>query len=80
MSDLIARLRNVDLLDDFARLEAADEIERLRRPWRNVDATDWEYIMDALGDRPLGGDRFWKAVLTEMRGALTPNYQQDATE
>lgn len=30
MSDLLTRLRNTDLMDDHARLEAADEIERLR--------------------------------------------------
>ena len=40
----------------------------LRAPWRAVDAMDWEYIMSALGDG--GRDRFWKAVLAEMRAAL----------
>lgn len=44
------------------------EIERLRDPFRAVDAQDWEFVMGALPDG--GRGRFWKAVLTEMRAAL----------
>lgn len=49
-----------------------ERIERhartLRSPFRNVDDKDWAWIMDWLGDGAHG--KFWKDVLTEMRGAL----------
>jgi hypothetical protein len=45
-----------------------NDIAALRRPWRAVDDQDWNYIMSVIGDG--GRDRFWKAVLTEMRTAL----------
>ncbi len=49
--------------------EAANEIERLRHPWRAVDNQDWDYLLKtALGYG--GRDKFWRAVLTEMRAAL----------
>jgi len=50
---------------------AANEIERLRTPFRSVDNQDWEYLLNehALGDG--GRDRFWKTVLREMRDALS---------
>ena len=50
--------------------ELVKDNERLRAPWRAVDAVDWDYVMGSLGHG--GRDRFWKEVLTEMRRALEP--------
>lgn len=44
------------------------ENERLRKPWRAVDAHDWQYIASVIPDG--GRGRFWKSVLSEMRIAL----------
>lgn len=38
INELVRRLRNVDLLDDYARAEAADLIERLRDALRGMVA------------------------------------------
>lgn len=47
------------------------EIERLRRPWSAVVDTDWDFILNkTIGYG--GHERFWRAVLTEMREALPP--------
>lgn len=67
----LRKIQDDERVDFHARGYAefgADEIERLRRPYRAVDAEDWKYIMDALGDG--GRGRFWKAVLIEVRAAL----------
>jgi len=48
--------------------EAASEIERLRRPFRNADKRDWDLLFRMLPDSGYG--RFWKAVLIEMKHAL----------
>lgn len=48
---------------------AAAEIERLRHPFRNADRMDWDHLFRMLPDS--GHGRFWKAVLMEMRDALT---------
>lgn len=48
--------------------EAADEIDRLRHPFRNADALDWEHLFKMLPDS--GHGRFWKEVLTEAKAAL----------
>lgn len=40
----------------------------LRSPFRNVDHKDWAWMMERLGDG--GHGKFWKDVMTEMRGAL----------
>jgi hypothetical protein len=62
-----------DAADEIDRLsrqlaEAQGEVERLRLPWRAVDGMDWEYIFSSIGYG--GRDRFWRAVLTEMRANL----------
>lgn len=44
-------------------------IMQLRNPWRAVDGQDWDYLFSVIPDG--GRGRFWKAVLTEMRTALT---------
>lgn len=49
--------------------EKAAEIDRLRAPWRAVDDQDWDYILGAIGHG--GRDQFWRAVLIEMRAALS---------
>jgi hypothetical protein len=49
-------------------LIAADEIERLRLPFRAADNEDWAFLMERLGDG--GRGRFWKAVFTEFRAAM----------
>lgn len=54
------------------------EIERLRDPFRAVDAQDWEFVMGALPDG--GRGRFWKAVLGEMRAALEQGASVSKTE
>jgi hypothetical protein len=51
--------------------EAAAEIDRLRRPFRAVDAQDWQYIASIIPDG--GRGRFWKSVLAEIRVALETN-------
>jgi hypothetical protein len=53
--------------DRVSALEA--EIERLQHPWRAVDDQDWNYVLAALNDS--GRGRFWKAVLRQMRTALS---------
>lgn len=50
---------------------AADEIERLRRPFRHADALDWAFLMQLLPDT--GQGKFWKEVLREARVALQSN-------
>lgn len=47
--------------------EAADEIERLRRPFRHADKLDWMRLFDMLGDGGYG--KFWKEVFREARDA-----------
>ena len=48
--------------------QARAEIERLRFPWRNVDALDWAHMDRFL---PMSGHgQFWRSVLAEMRAAL----------
>lgn len=51
-------------------IAAATEIEKLRLPFRAVDAEDWAFLMERLGDG--GRGRFWKSVFAELRAALTP--------
>lgn len=83
MSDIVERLRfdAARCEADFSRgiatniVEAADEIERLRDPYRAVDDEDWQFIMSKLGNG--GRGRFWKAVLTEVRGALEPKENRE---
>lgn len=48
---------------------AIDDAISLRHPWRAVDGQDWEYLFSKLGYG--GRDKFWRAVLSEMRAALT---------
>jgi hypothetical protein len=36
--DLVERLRNLDLIDDYARLEAADRIEELTKALEKAEA------------------------------------------
>lgn len=65
--------------DPEALIDAlVEETERLRHPWRAVDDMDWDFIMSTLGYG--GRERFWRAVLTEMRDALiTSPLLKDAT-
>lgn len=44
------------------------EIDRLRHPFRNADALDWEHLFKMLSNS--GHGQFWKEVLTEARRAL----------
>lgn len=44
------------------------DVTLLRSPFRNADQKDWEWLMERLGDG--GHGKFWKAVMTEIRGAL----------
>ena len=55
---------------ELARIieSAADEIDRLRHPFRNADALDWEHLFKMLPDS--GHGRFWKEVLTEAKAAM----------
>lgn len=46
-----------------------DEIKRLRHPYRAVDDLDWQHLAMMLPDS--GHGRFWKAVMAEVRAALT---------
>lgn len=48
---------------------AASEIDRLRGPFRNADAKDWEHLFRMLPES--GHGKFWKAVLAEMKIALS---------
>jgi hypothetical protein len=50
------------------RTNAELHVTLLRSPFRNADQKDWEWLMERLGDG--GHGQFWKAVMTEMRGAL----------
>lgn len=78
MSNIVARLRsgyhNLEqeiiggLTHDRRCLEAADEIERLRQPFRNADDKDWEHLFRMLPQS--GHGQFWRSVLTEARAAL----------
>lgn len=47
---------------------AAEDVERLRHPFRNADALDWEHLFKMLPDS--GHGQFWKAALTEAKAAL----------
>ena len=44
------------------------ELDRLRRPFRNVDDMDWEHLFNMIPDS--GHGKFWKSVLAEVRTAL----------
>lgn len=88
MIDHVARLRAAAVLLDTEQCaaiglagtagvcgDAADEIERLRRPWSAVVDTDWDFLLNkTIGYG--GHEQFWRAVLTEMREALSPHYGQ----
>jgi hypothetical protein len=47
---------------------AADEIERLRHPFRCADHLDWDHLFKMIPDS--GHGKFWKTVMSEMRTAL----------
>ena len=51
--------------------EAADEIDKLRKPFRFADKLDWMQLFDMLPDS--GHGKFWKEVLREARDALAVN-------
>jgi len=51
----------------YATPEAAEA--KLRHPFRNVDESDWHHLFAVLPDTARG--KFWKAVFTEARAALT---------
>lgn len=59
---------NISRVSSSTLVDAADEIERLRHPFRNADGLDWEHLFRMLPDS--GHGKFWKAVLTEARAAL----------
>jgi hypothetical protein len=63
--DLVARLRNTDLIDDFARLEAADRIEELTKA---LD-TAWEEI-NALGGRSDQDNSYDQGIVDTVAKAL----------
>ncbi len=47
-------------------------IAELEAPYRNADAKDWEWLENNLGHG--GHGQFWRAVMSEVRAALTkPN-------
>lgn len=55
------------------RLEAAasqdaEEIARLRAPYRNADENDWRLLNEMVGNG--GPANFWRAVLKEARAAI----------
>ncbi len=57
------RCAECDVGDDMVA-----EIERLRAPFQNVDAKDWDHLFLML---PYSGHgQFWKMVMHEMRAAL----------
>lgn len=58
----------MNLIDPFLIKGLQAEMAKLRRPWRAVDAQDWQYINSVIPDG--GRGRFWKQVLAEMRVAL----------
>lgn len=58
--------RHFDLSERITRAES--DVRRLLKPWRAVDAQDWQYLVSVIPDG--GRGRFWKAVLGEMRAAL----------
>lgn len=81
-SELLGRLREVrcdrpaftaDHAECVCRLThaAADEIDRLRAPFRYADKLDWMQLFDMLPDS--GHGKFWKEVLREARDALAIN-------
>lgn len=59
------------LVDD--RSDALIEITKLRYPFRNADALDWEHLFKMLPNS--GHGQFWKAVLAEMKTALDDKQQ-----
>jgi hypothetical protein len=56
-----------------------EELGRVRHPFRNVDAVDWEYIINVALDRLDQKDQrphFWRAVLMEAREALSSTKEE----
>lgn len=59
-TELLQKMQEVERLELHLRL--------LRHPFRNADSKDWGHLMQMIPDS--GHGKFWKAVMTEMRGAL----------
>jgi hypothetical protein len=74
VTDLVARLRNTDLIDDFARLDAADLIERLNVPAQGTLGKEIAKLMDKHGIAP-AKPQFWLDL-----EALTSTERKTCTE
>lgn len=69
MTTTASDLHNMRTRGSPLEKRAAEEIIRLRRPWRAVDGEDWLYLESVIPDG--GRGRFWKAVFEEVRNSLT---------
>jgi hypothetical protein len=91
--DILERLDDQGLYNKAQRIQmikdAATEIRRLRGVaqapirndmralFRNVDDDDWTWLLSHLNDG--GRARFWKAVIADVRGALSVSSTQRCT-
>jgi DNA repair exonuclease SbcCD ATPase subunit len=67
----------VEQLEAAAR-QQAEEIARLRAPYRNADENDWRLLNEMVGNG--GPANFWRAVFKEVRAALACRPQGERSE
>lgn len=63
-------------ISDNAPFEGADEIERLRAPFKHVDGLDWDYLerllVTSMRHQQDSQTRIWIEAIRAARAALLP--------